>query len=449
MLCTKRMPYVLAITFTFLFISTVNAQQSLTVGLYPDVPRIEQFKSVIEAEWKKLEPNVPIKWDNNWGGGYEANPPSTLDVYTFDTLYLTYFDTQGLLYNIPKSKIDDFDDFLDYAKNGVAKGDTVLGVPQLGCTTVLFYRSDDEAMAKATTLDDVVKALGTCTYYPQTPPSKVGLMADFSNESANAGYYIQSLQCDKNTWPVQLPYKESEVDQTIIDYIKQVIAMSSFKNALYEAPDSYQRGKWFGENHGRAYIGYSESSSKIPEEQYANISVKVMPWANNRGGIAAPLFYSDVIGVHTATQSRGTTELAVKLANLMASSDVLVKCLGPFNGEGPQYLIPARNSSFNTLANAYPMYQKIYSMVKSTNPIMFDIGPDARNWFNVMQKQLTIDYKNASTCYTDVPAQGGFIPDNSAAQTICPATCSDYNGWNGQWTNTVSPSVCGCQVPKQ
>jgi len=80
---------------------------------------------------------------------------------------------------------------------------------------------------------------------------------------------------------------------------------------------------------------------------------------------------------------------------------------------------------------------------------MFDIGPNARSWFEIMQKQLTIDYKNDSTCYTDVPAQGGFIPNDAAAQSICPATCADYNGWNGQWTNTVSPSVCGCQVPSQ
>jgi len=449
MTAVRRIRLISFTIFTLLFISTAYAQQTLTVGLYPDVPRIEQFKSVIEAEWAKIEPNVSITWDDSWGGGYEANPPSTLDVYVFDTLYLTYFDTQGLLHHIPKSKIDDYDDFLDYAKTGVSTGDDILGVPQLGCTTVLFYRSDDQPMANATTLDDVVKALNTCTYYPEAPPANVGLMADFSNESANAGYYIQSLQCDKNQWPVSLPYSESEVDQTVIGYIKQVIAMSSFKNALYEAPISYQRGTWFGENHGRAYIGYSESSSTIPEDQYDNISVKVMPWANNTGGIASPLFYSDVIGVHTGTQSRGTTDLAIKLANLMASSDVLVQCLDSYEGKGPQYLIPARNSSFQTLSASYPMYQKIYSMVQSSTPIMFDIGPNARDWFDTMQKQLTIDYKADPPCYTDVPATTGYIPDNAAAQGICPDTCASDNGWSGQWTNIVSPSVCGCQVPSQ
>lgn len=445
----KSFSLIFATFFALIFISTAGAQQTLTVGLYPDVPRIEQFKSVIETEWAKIEPNVSISWDDEWGGGYEANPPSTLDVYVFDTLYLTHFDAQGLLYNFPKSQVDNFDDFLDYAKTGVSKGENVLGIPQLGCTTVLFYRSDDQPMAEATTLADVLKVLNSCTYYPETPPSNIGLMADFSNASANAGYYIQSLQCDKDQWPVALPYNESEVDQNIISYIKQIIAMASFKNVLYEAEISYQRGTWFGQGNGRAYIGYSESASTIPEAQYANLSVKIMPWANNTGGIASPLFYSDVIGINTATQQRGTTQLAIKLANLMASEDVLVKCLGPFEGKGPQYLIPARNSSFQTLSASYPMYQKIYTMVQETTPIMFDIGADARNWFDTMQKQLTIDYKNNSTCYTDIPAQGDFIPDNAAAQTICPTTCTNYNGWNGQWTNIVSPSVCGCQVPSQ
>lgn len=449
MLSKKPFPLIVALIFTFLFINTACARQTLTVGLYPDVPRIEQFKSVIETEWKKIEPDVAITWDEKWGGGYEADPADTLDVYVFDTLYLTYFNAQGLLYNIPKNQVNNYEDFLSYAKAGVSSGDNVLGIPQLGCTTVLFYRSDDKAMAAATTLEDVAKALGTCTYYPQIPPASVGLMADFSNESANAGYYIQSLQCDKNQWPVSLPYDESEIDTRIIDCIKQVIGMSSFQDALTEAPISYQRGTWFGQGHGRAYIGYSESVSTIPENQYDTISVKVMPWANNTEGIAAPLFYSDVIGVNTSTQKRGTTKLAIKLANLMASADVLVQCLGPYEGKGPQYLIPARNSAFQALSANHPMYQKIYDMVDSTSPIMFDAGPDARNWFNIMQKPLTIDYKADPTCYTDIPAKGGFIPDNAAAQTICPDTCQNYNGWSGQWTNIVTPSVCGCNTPRQ
>ncbi|MGL1861594.1 MAG: thiamine pyridinylase [Pseudodesulfovibrio sp.] len=448
---------IIIITGLFLLISACasqtttvgNTAQTLTVGLYPDVPRIDQFKAAIEAEWAKVEPNVSIIWDDSWGGGYSEDPASTLDIYVFDTLYLSYFQDQKLLYNIPMSQVDDFDDFLEYAKTGVNNGDTVLGIPQLGCTTVLFHRTDDTPMAEAVTLDDVVKALNTCTYYPEAPPASVGLMADFSNESANAGYYIQSLQCDEAKWPVVLPWDESEIDQNIIDYIKQVIAMSSFKNALYDAPISYQRGTWFGENKGRAYIGYSESVSTIPEDQYDTISVKVMPWANNTSGIAAPLFYSDVIGVHTATEGRGTTDLAIKLANVMASADTLVAALGPYQGDGPQYLIPARNSAFQTLSDSYPMYQKIYTMVQDTTPIMFDAGTQARAWFNDMATSLTINYKADPPCYTDVPAVGGFIGDNEQAQTICPETCTDYNGWSGQWTNTVTPSVCGCETPSQ
>lgn len=215
----KRCSLVL-LALLVLFSTQVLAGQILTVGLYPDVPRVEQFKAVIEAEWKKVEPNVSIVWDDSWGGGYEADPSSSLDVYVFDTLFLSYFNAQGFLHNLPKSQVENFDDFLDYAKAGVVNGDYVLGVPQLGCTTVLYYRTDDKPVAEAKTLADLMKALGTCTYYPEIPPARTGLMVDFSNESANAGYYIQSLNVTRTDGLFNCPIARPR-------WIRRLLASSS------------------------------------------------------------------------------------------------------------------------------------------------------------------------------------------------------------------------------
>ncbi|MGK7927821.1 MAG: mannan-binding protein [Spirulina sp.] len=42
------------------------------------------------------------------------------------------------------------------------------------------------------------------------------------------------------------------------------------------------------------------------------------------------------------------------------------------------------------------------------------------------------------------------ILNNSVAPPICEATCADYGGWNGRWTNEYpaaqAGSVCGCNA---
>lgn len=47
--------------------------------------------------------------------------------------------------------------------------------------------------------------------------------------------------------------------------------------------------------------------------------------------------------------------------------------------------------------------------------------------------------------YKDIDA--GFIGNNAEAQNICPNVCESASGtWSGQWTNIITPSVCGCWV---
>ncbi|NET56591.1 MAG: hypothetical protein F6K47_10605 [Symploca sp. SIO2E6] len=60
----------------------------LTVGLYPYVPRIEQFQTAIQNQWDKVHPEVSLKFldENEWDGGYDQDPPQNADVYVFDAL---------------------------------------------------------------------------------------------------------------------------------------------------------------------------------------------------------------------------------------------------------------------------------------------------------------------------------------------------------------------------
>ena len=78
----------------FTFPAALSAEK-LNVALFQWVPRLEQFEEVIEEEWGKPHPDVPlnfVKWDS-----YDTDPPATLDVFVFDGIFLTYFVQQEFL----------------------------------------------------------------------------------------------------------------------------------------------------------------------------------------------------------------------------------------------------------------------------------------------------------------------------------------------------------------
>jgi len=63
-------------------------------------------------------------------------------------------------------------------------------------------------------------------------------------------------------------------------------------------------------------------------------------------------------------------------------------------------------------------------------------------------RDMTFTTKSCPRQYVDVDA--GFIQDNNDAKRICPNVCASAGGsWSGQWTNIVSPSVCGCWIPEK
>ena len=68
---------------------------TLTVAIYPYVPNSDKFKEIILSAWKQKHPDVKLNfvdWDC-----YSSDPPSTLDVFIFDAIYLSYFQSKGFL----------------------------------------------------------------------------------------------------------------------------------------------------------------------------------------------------------------------------------------------------------------------------------------------------------------------------------------------------------------
>lgn len=416
------------------------APSSLKVGLYPYVPRLQQFKDVISSEWQKVQPGVSLQWADDWDGGYDMDPDPSYDVFVFDALNLGYFQSKNFVLPLQTSQVPNYADLVTFARTGVTVNNTVLAIPQLGCGDFLFYYSSDSAVASAANADQLASALGSCTYFGEKPNSSTaGLMVDLAGGTTVSSTYVEGVYELSGQFPSPLP---TQIDPAIASPIQGIVGLSSFSDILYTNDNNgYQRAAWFSQGFGRAYVGFTESMSQIDPQKLSTISFKPMPWSANSKGVSAPLFYSDVVGVGPATSSRGTTALAIQLANLMTSPSVVVKLFGPYQGSGPQYLMPVSTSALKQLSTQFPMYAQMSKVLGTVNPTLFNLGPSSKPWLTQVKSMMKSMVLANAKCYCDFPAPP--IQDNNDAKTKCPSVCGAH-GWNGQWTNISSPSVCGC-----
>lgn len=417
--------------------------QTLTVALYPYVPRQAQFVSAITTAWASVQPNVTLTFldASKWDGGYKIDPPTDADVYVFDAMFFEYFRAKGWLEAMEPAEIANADDFVQYAKAGVQSGGKYYAIPQLGCASILFYQKSDTALDNASTLSEVKDALSQCTYTSAIPPDRRGLMVDMSGGTTNATTYLAALSSLTGVYP---PPLSNQIDPAAMSNMRLLLAMASYENGTNEAD---QRPVWFSNGWGRAVIGFTESMSAMSPETRLGIDFKVMPMSDNDN---SPMFYADVVGINTTTNQRGTRNLAVQLANVMASMDTMVASIGPDGTQPyPQFLMPTRPSVFQKLGQSFPIYNEMYDLVTQDNPVMFKVDAGVRTWLTNMKTNITNSALSDYPCGCDYPA--GFIADNSAAAAVCNDVCAGHGGWSGQWTNQApaapaDKAACGCKT---
>lgn len=420
--------------------------QTLKVALYPYVPRVQQFQDAITAAWAMVQPQVNLVFipSSEWDGGYNTNPPPDADVYVFDAMYLALFQSQSNLVPFLPTEIDNVGDFLPYAIDGAKSGNNFLAIPLLGCANILFYQKSDSVLAQANTITGVTQALNQCTYTSLIPPDRRGIMIDMAGGTTNAALYADIDHAITGTYPLPQP-PATGLDPRAIAAMKQLFATASFYNASDDTSDAYQRSAWFSQGYGRAVVGFTESMSEMSAQTLANVAFKVMPLSDDPAN--PPLFYSDMVGVNTTTQSRNTTALAKQLANVIASSGTVVASFkGTQTDPSPQYLMPARPSVFAALAPTYPIYADMVALTQ-TNPKLFALDQNARSWVGSVKNAIKTDYRANYLCGCDFPANQP-IANNGAAPAICNPVCSQHAGWNGNWTNAypVQGSVCQCNA---
>lgn len=400
---------------------------TLTVGLYPYVPRPGQLKRAITAAWERVHPEVQLRFNSDWDGGY-SNDPSGMDVFVFDAMYLDYFRMRGFLAAIPPAQVHDPEDFLPYAATGAQYDDKYYGLPMFGCANILFYRVDDAPVAAAQTLTELTSALGQCTYTSEIPPDKRGLMLDMAGGTTSASLYVDLVQSIDGAWPPVLPTEPSELNATAITESRSLLATASYYNAT-ETPSNapYGRAKWFSAGNGRALMAFTEAMASMSAATRETLNFRPFPLGDDPS--AQPLFYSDLVGV---SASSSQSALAVELANLMSSTEVLKVGMESTGDEPPQFLMPVRSSLFDALATDDPIYSRMQNMVDEADPILFNLGPTARNFIRAMKDPIREKQRSEYACGCDRDA--GKIQSQQQADRTCPTVCKDYGGWNGQWT---------------
>ena len=364
---------------------------TLNIALYPFVPRLDQFKQATSDAWAKVQPDVTLNyvdWDC-----YSQDPPKDLDVFVFDGIFLDYFASKGHLASLKPGDIEGLSDFLGYAVNDSKVNDVYYGIPQLGCGNLLFYRQGDKALARANSLGDVYSAIGKCSDPSIPPPKGENLLVDLSGGTTDSCLYLETVQDINNMYTPNPPLPPADkLDKQAVTNLQRLVSSGCKEQVSYSSANAYQRAAWFGAGLGRAAVGFTESISAMGNGR-KTVAFKLMPLANKND---VHLFYIDLVGINASITDPERKSLALKLANLAASSNVLVASIGPTpKDDYPQYLMPVRQSIFLALGRDDPIYQRMYDIVSTSHPHMFRIGPNSRQWLNTNKSAIRQTILNA------------------------------------------------------
>lgn len=391
-LLKKKLPMLLSFLIIFALFSGVNAkafianepEQTLNVALYGYVPDPIRFKKAVESEWNKKEPNVKLNfvdWDC-----YDEDPPENLDVFVFDAIYLSHFINKGYLAEISDKDIKNKDDIIPFAMDGCTVNGVTYAIPQIICTNLLFSRKGDIEIQKVNSVFDLYENIGDIKGDNINLPNNKGLLIDMSGGTTKVCMYLDSLIDTEKEY--KQFYSLPNLNKLNGEAIKSLVLLQSMAgknqaNYWPENNDAYIRSKWFMNGQGRAYIGYTEAMSTMKE--FANdVDFKTISLSKNSD---IPVLYGDVIGVNSSIINPAKKEKAMKLANIIADENTMVKAVSSDeNNKYPQYLLPARKSVYKDLEKEYPIYGELYKIANNPNNKLFRVGPEIRVWIKDAKK---------------------------------------------------------------
>ena len=163
--------------------------------------------------------------------------------------------------------------------------------------------------------------------------------------------------------------------------------------------------------------GYLEP---FPEDKIPN-KEDLVPFAVEGCREGGVLFTSDLAGVN-AKISDSKKELSYELVDLLTSEDVLAEAMSPEDKDSsPQYLLPARVSTYERLGSSYPVYGKLEEIVLDRGNRIFRIGSNVREYIANMKKVLP------GLVFSEEEASAREEPDGSGAEAMKAMIISDLH----------------------
>lgn len=347
----------------------------INVALFPFVPDPQPFKDNLVAMWKQLYPEVTLNFiDYN---AYKADPPDNLEVFAFDTIFLSDFVSKGFLQSIPRNVVKNASDLMPYAYSACFEGNTLYALPYLGCANVLFYRAGDSQMDQIQTINQLYTLIGDAASDPK-PPMGRGFLADLSGITTDTSLYTMSFEETYNAYSPDPPMPPPDkLDAQSIANIHLFTRMAGKQQA---ASKDAQRIDWFTrEGLGRAMLGITEYLYRFPKETINSYTFRSLPLSYRQAD--RQLYYTDGMGINSKMDP-SKVAMAYDLINLIASTDYLLRSILPADPAtaNPQYLMPVRISQLNYLAGQYPLYARMRQMIQARTPTPFRLGVKSRDW---------------------------------------------------------------------
>lgn len=350
---------------------------SLNVAQYQWVPQPGWFVAAIEAAWQEVHPDVVLNWVQY--DCYHDDPPPTLDVFAFDTIFASYFISRRYLSALP---VMDLDDFYTWSLFGVSvNSEWLWAIPYLGCLNTLIYRDGDPDLGEpGLTNDGLLSILGVSPNTAPEPDPDQGLLVDLTGGTTDACLYLQTVMENDDSFPLNpaLP-TWSNLDPLALKDLRQLVQMAGLKQATFVDPGS-ERLDWFMGGSGRCLVGLTETLGFLNNAQVGSVQFRPLPVASAPVG-TIPLF-ADAWAVNSAVTDPTKNGIAKDFITIASRPEVMLAALTPASGQTPQYLTPVRDSVLTKLASAFEVYDQILSLVGGPATAAFRLGLTSRAWLS-------------------------------------------------------------------
>ena len=317
---------------------------TVTYSLYPYLPDADYYREILEEEWNKLHPDVDLVYSNY--DCYYDGAPEGIDVIMFDSLLEQSLINNGYLRPVEQQDINEPEDFFDFTMIPAQGKSTLYGEPVLICADFLIYDLNDPVLASAESIIDIAAG-------------GENLLIRYNA----AGEYIYRLDAAADICQ-DASVTQSEKAVSAIDTDESLSAIRKILIRKYMKDNNYELARLYDEGKADGFIGYSENLSAV-EHRLNNTGIKLISYSNSDN---IPLYFCDMAGISTAV-SEDKTDICMDLVNLMADPSILER-LTVMDGK-PQYLLPARQSVYDTIKDEYPLYGKLQEMIESGNASVF------------------------------------------------------------------------------